>query len=78
MSSPRRAVLYTGGSTGLCSPLHGGYESGECRIYRATDDDDGPSLQTPQGKYLSVNCWRTLYMFQSFQYYKMKVFMMVT
>lgn len=55
MSAPKRAVMCTGGLTDLCSPLHSGNESGE-RRYEAVDDGDGPSLQTPQGKYLSTDC----------------------
>lgn len=50
MSSPRRAVMYTGGFSDLCNPLHSGNETVEWRIYKAVGDGDGPSLQTPQGK----------------------------
>lgn len=52
MSSPKRAVMYTGGIIDLCNPLHSGNETGEWKIYKALGDGngDGPSLQTPPGK----------------------------
>lgn len=67
MSYPKRAVMYTGVPS-ASAILFTAVARGECGKCSTVDDDDGPSLQTPLGKFLSIDYWHILYTFHIYIY----------